>query len=108
MVRSTYSLRNLSHQKYRKESENWKLWDCLCILRSKASYVNDSPKETPNSWYNMHDVSRGSMPTDEFLYRLECTQRLLSVKLVGKGKYCQEISKTWERLACSHNLYFLF
>ena len=45
------------------------------------------------------------MPTDEVLYRLECTQRLLSVKFVGKSKYCLEISKTWERLACSHNLF---
>ena len=28
-------------------------------------------KKLPSPWYNMHDVSRGSMPTDEFLYRLE-------------------------------------
>ena len=28
-------------------------------------------KKHPSPWYNMHDVSRGSMPTDEFLYRLE-------------------------------------
>ena len=28
-------------------------------------------KKRPSPWYNMHDVSRGSMPTDEFLYRLE-------------------------------------
>ena len=34
MARSTYSPRNQSHQiekeKYQKESENWKLWDCPC------------------------------------------------------------------------------
>ena len=69
-------------------------------------------KKHPSPWYNMHDVSRGSMPTEEFLYRLELsyqgTQRLLSVKFVGKSKYCLEISKTCERLACSHILYFLF
>ena len=69
-------------------------------------------KKHPSPWYNMHDVSRGSMPTEEFLYRLELsyqgTQRLLSVKFVGKSKYCPEISKIGERLACSHILYFLF
>ena len=46
MPGSAYSPKNLSHQKYRKEIENWKLWDCLSILRNKASYGNDSPKET--------------------------------------------------------------
>ena len=28
-------------------------------------------KKHPSPWYNMHDVSRGNMPTDEFLHRLE-------------------------------------
>ena len=45
MAKSTYSPRNLSRQKYKKESENWKLLDCLCILRNKASNDNDSPKQ---------------------------------------------------------------
>ena len=31
-----------------------------------------------------------------------------SVKFVGKSKYCLEISQTWERLACSHILFFIF
>ena len=33
---------------YRKETEKWTLWNCLYIhiLRNKASYGNDSPKET--------------------------------------------------------------
>ena len=34
------------------------------------------------------------------------TQKLLSVKFFGRSKYWLEISKTWERLACSHILYF--
>ena len=50
MARSTYSPRNLSHQiekeKYQKESEieNSRT---VPAVRNKASYVNDSPKETP-------------------------------------------------------------
>ena len=48
MARSTYSLRNLSHQKYRKESENVKILG-LSLHSKKLSIVNvnDSPKETP-------------------------------------------------------------
>ena len=46
MPKSTHSPKNLSHQKYTKETENWKFWDRLYILRNKASYGNDSPKET--------------------------------------------------------------
>ena len=36
------------------------------------------------------------------------TQRLFSVIFIGGSKYCLEIFKTWERLACSQALYFLF
>ena len=47
------------YQKYRKESESWKLWDCPRILRKKALYVNDSPKETPGPLiYLIHDLNR--------------------------------------------------
>ena len=31
--------------------------------------------------------------------------RLFSIKFAGRSKYCLEISKTWERLTCSHILY---
>ena len=67
-------------------------------------------KKHPSSWYNIHDVSRGSMSYWWIVwnFRTRGTQRLSSVKFVGRSKYCLEISQTWERLACSHILYSLF
>ena len=32
-------------------------------------------KKHPSPWYNMHDVSRGRMPTDKFSYRLELSHQ---------------------------------
>ena len=41
----------------------------------------------PSPWYNIHDVSRGSISTEQILPRN---------------------LKTWEKLSCSHILYFVF
>ena len=62
-------------------------------------------KKHPSPWYNMHDVSRGSMPTDEFLYRLELSYQghptTFIYNICWKSKYWLKFSKSWERLACS-------
>ena len=70
MAISTYPPRNLSHQKCQKERENWKLWDCPCILRNKASYVNDSPNTLALDITYM-TCREAACPTDDFLYRLQ-------------------------------------
>ena len=66
---------------------------------------NKHPQASP--WYNIHDVSQGSISTDEFLYRW-ARNDFFSLKFVGRSKYCLEISQTWEKLSSSHILYFLF
>ena len=64
-------------------------------------------KKLPSPRYNIHDVSRGSISTDEFLYRWTRND-FFSLKFVERSKYCLEIFKTWEKLSCSHILYFVF
>ena len=63
-------------------------------------------KKHPNPWYNIHDVSRGSISTDEFLYRW-ARNDFFCLKFVRRSKYYLEIFKTWEKLSCSHILYFV-
>ena len=65
-------------------------------------------KKHPSPWYNIHDSSRGSMSYWWIVWNFHTrgTQRLFSVKFVGRSKYCLEISQTWERLACSYILFF--
>ena len=46
--------------------------------------INVPQKKHPSPWYNMHHVSRGNGPTDEFLYRLE-----LSYQGHPKTFFCQ-------------------
>ena len=67
-------------------------------------------KKHLSRWYNIHDVSLGSMSYWWIVWNFHTwgTQRLFSIKFAGRSKYCLEISQTWERLACSHILYFLF
>ena len=107
----------LSQQKYRKVSENLK--PVGLSLHSKKLNSPLKPrmlmvprKKHPSPWYNIHDVSRGSVSYWWIFivwnFHTRGTQRLFSVKFVGRSKYCLEISQTWERLACSHILYFLF
>ena len=64
-------------------------------------------KKLPSPRYNIHNVSRGSISTDEFLYRW-ARNDFFSLKFVERSKYCLEIFKTWEKLSCSHILYFVF
>ena len=62
MAKSTYSPRNLSQQKYRKEIENLKTlgWE----IKPRMSMI--PRKKHPRLWHNISDVLRGSMSTDEF------------------------------------------
>ena len=96
MAKSTYSPRSLSRQKYRKESENWKLWDCLCILKNKASYDNDSPKQNTLAHNIIYMMCReAACLLMNFLYYLELSyqahQTTFSVKFVRRCKYCLEL-----------------
>ena len=103
MARSTHSPRNLSQQKYRKESLN---------LKALGLFLHSKKLNLVCLWFPEGNTLAFDMITYVTCCEAACllmnfgtfsirgTQRLFSAQFVVGSKYCLEISKTWERLAC--------
>ena len=103
MAGSTHSPRNLSQQKYRKESLN---------LKALGLFLHSKKLNLACLWFPEGNSLAFDMITYVTCCEAACllmnfvtfsirgTQRLFSAQFVVGRKYCLEISKTWERLAC--------
>ena len=103
MARSTHSARNLSQRKYRKESLN---------LKALGPFLHSKKLNLACLWFPEGNSLAFDMITYVTCCEAACllmnfvtfsirgTQRLFSAQFVVGRKYCLEISKTWERLAC--------
>ena len=101
MARSTHSPRNLSQQKYRKESLN---------LKALGLFLHSKKLNLVCLWFPEGNTLAFDMITYVTCCEAACllmnfgtfsirgTQRLFSAQFVVGRKYCLEISKTWERL----------
>ena len=103
MARSTHSPRNLSQQKYRKESLNLKALG-LFLHSKKLNLVCLWFPEGNSLAFDMITYvtccEAACLLMNFVTFSIRGTQRLFSAQFVVGRKYCLEISKTWERLAC--------
>ena len=103
MDRSTHSPRNLSQQKYRKESLNLKALG-LFLHSKKLNLVCLWFPEGNSLAFDMITYvtccEAACLLMNFVTFSIRGTQRLFSAQFVVGRKYCLEISKTWERLAC--------
>ena len=104
MARSTHSPRNLSQQKYRKESENLKaMWLFLHSKKLLNLVCLWFPEGNTLAFHMITYVTcceAACLLMNFGTFSVRGTQRLFSAQFVVRRKYCLEISKTWERLAC--------
>ena len=103
MARSTHSARNLSQRKYRKESLN---------LKALGPFLHSKKLNLACLWFPEGNslafdmityvtcCEAACLPMNFVTFSIRGTQRLFSAQFVVGRKYCLEISKTWERLAC--------
>ena len=103
MARSTHSARNLSQRKYRKESLNLKALGLFLHSKKLNLVCLWFPEGNTLAFDIITYVTcceAGCLLMNFGTFSIRGTQRLFSAQFVVGRKYCLEISKTWERLAC--------